>query len=142
VKLLPNPEDLALLFGVKVTGYSRIAEKPNLADWRAEVYALQIDRDPGTYARIELCKPLGISMTTGRSYDKRARVIVTPNEKRVELKSADALPDKPQLKATWLATDNGRRFSATKEGYLRALKYGGRVWMVKQLANTYKRAES
>jgi hypothetical protein len=152
-KVLPHPDDLARLFDVKVTRYTKIAEKPNIADWRAEVYALPIDRDPGSYPRRELCRPLGISATTGRAYDKRACVTVTPNVKRVELKSADGLPDTPVLKGTWLETEEVimnkkgkekfRQFTATKLGYSRALKnakeHGGSVWLVKSLANDYER---
>jgi hypothetical protein len=142
-KVLPKPEDLARVFGVSVSRYTQIAQRQNLADWRAEVYALQIDRDPGTYPRKELCKPLGISTTTAQAYDKRAGVIVTPKHARVQIKSADELPDTPELKATWLETDDGRHFAATKAGHARAMRHGGRVWKVKQLANDYRlRGES
>jgi hypothetical protein len=155
VKVLPDPDDLAKVFGVNVTRYSEIRHRSNIADWRAEVYALPIDKNPGTHPRKELCKPLGISSTTGRAYDKRAGVIVTPNEKRVELKSAAELPNRPELKATWLETEevitdkNGhdrfKQFAATKMGYMRALKsvskHGGSIWMVKRLANDYRRSK-
>jgi hypothetical protein len=59
------------------------------------------------------------------------------------------------LKATWLETEEVvtdqkgnlkyRQFAATKAGYSRALKnavkHGGAVWLVKQLANDYRRTE-
>ena len=155
VKRLPNPDDLAAVFRVKVTRYTQIATRSNMADWRAEVYALQIDREPGTYPRKALCQPLGISNSTAISYDKRARVIVTPNVERVELKNADGLPDTPELKATWLETEEVvtdqtgnvkfRQFAATKAGYSRAsknvAKHGGAIWLVKQLANDYRRTK-
>ncbi|MGB8980584.1 MAG: hypothetical protein WCC12_01795, partial [Anaerolineales bacterium] len=91
------------------------------------------------YPRGELCKPLGISAVTARIYDKRAGVLVTMKYSRRQLHNADDLPCYPELKATWLETEDGHRFVATKAGYTRAMKHGGRVWKVKQLANDYRR---
>lgn len=139
---LPSPAELERALNVKATDYEPIAHRDNLADWRAEVYARPIDADPGSWPRQELCKPLGISTTTAQAYDRRAGVTVmhktTP---RQALENDAALPDTPILKAAWLETEDGRRFSATKAGYARACQHakGGRVFMVKQLANEYHR---
>jgi hypothetical protein len=141
VKRLPHPPDLARALGLTVTRYSPVTMKQNLADWRAEIYALPIDRDPGSYPRKELCQPLGISTTTAQAYDKRAQLTVTPKTDRKAIESADSLPDTPELKATWLETADAWHFAATKAGYERAAKHanGGKVYKVKQLANEYRR---
>lgn len=153
VKILPNPGELTRAFRVQVNHFSEITLKQNLADWRAEVYALSIDLEPGTYPRKQLCRPLGIAPGTARTYDKRAGISVTPNIERTELKSAVALPETPNPKATWLETEEVvtdkkgrekfRQFAATKTGFARALKSaartGGSIWLVRQLANDYRR---
>jgi hypothetical protein len=139
---LPDPKDLARACGVTVTRYTPVELKQNLTDWRAEVYAIPIDRDPGSYPRKELCRHLGISTTTAQTYDKRAGVTVTQKKSiPILVESPHELPDIPTQRAAWLETEDQKKFSATKAGFERAQKHApdSKIYKVRQLANLYQR---
>lgn len=138
---LPSPAEIARVFGVQPEHYAEIALRRSLPDWRAELMALKPDRDPGSWTNAELAKEQRMSTSTVQSYRDRAHMSWTPQyAPRVEVHSADELPDTPDLKATWLEADDGHRDCATKRGYERLSKRG-RVWLVKRLANLYGRRE-
>ena len=138
---LPEPEQIAAAFGVTPVNYSDIASRAKSNQWRAEVHAAPIDRQAGMYSRKQLVKPLGISTTTSRKYNKLAGVKETPNIERSVLPCDETLPEgyNEAQKLGYLETDDGKKFAATKSGYKRAENHGGRVWIVKRLANTYSR---
>jgi len=138
---LPEPEQIAAAFGVTPVNFSDIASRAKSNQWRAEVHAAPIDRQAGMYSRKQLSKPLGISTTTSRKYNKLAGVTELPNRERKPLPCDETLPEgyNEGQKLGYLETDDRKKFAATKSGYQRAENHGGRVWLVKRLANTYSR---
>ncbi len=135
---LAKSAELAGLFGNLAHHYSEIPDKKNLADWRAEVQAARIDREPGQYSRKALRAPLKISTSTTRTYNKRAGVNERRNYDRVIITSADLIPE--DVKG-YLENDRGDKFQASPTGYEYAIRKGGNIYLVKYLANTYWRKE-
>lgn len=155
----PKHAELFNALNIEVKTYYPIARDAlrSAANYRAEVEKAPVKIKPGIYTRSQLTSPLGISATTSRAYDKRAGIEVTSNEQSAILSSAmiDGMPTThhklrimrkkgkvsyARIKA--VKPDGTYKFYSTcQESAARAIEFAGeagKVYKVRQLANTYK----
>ncbi len=146
ILIVPNMNDLATNLGVTPMHYDpiNIHKMNSAANYRAEVYAAIPRRKPGKYPRKFLTQRVGVTPRTGRSYDKRSDLQVTPNFDKKELSQNEInllpIDGNPRQKFNeWLEDEHGKRYCATKSSVFRMKRNGGKkIFLVKQLANTYE----
>jgi hypothetical protein len=147
---LPSVAELATKLHVRQYHFDEMPPHKikRAADYRAEVYAALPRRKAGQYARKTLTERIGISTRTGQSYDKRADLLVTPNIEKQELSPDEiaGLPDKVfknRKYNVWLEDECGKRYRPDKESIKRiADNGGGKVYRVKQFANSYQAGQA